>query len=48
MVGALELVGSPDDGHDENVPEAELRTSNEAAEAWKELLMLGGKVVACE
>ena len=46
--GALELVGSSDDGHEEEVPEAELRTNREAAEEWKEPPMPGGKVVACE
>ena len=46
--GALELVGSSDDGHEEEVPEAELRISRETAESWKEQPMLGGKVVACE
>ena len=46
--GALELVGSSDDGHEEEVPEAELRTSREAAESWKEQPMPGGKVIACE
>ena len=33
--GALELVGLSEDGHEEEVPEAELRTSREAAESWK-------------
>ena len=46
--GALELVGSSDDGHGEEVPEAELRTNREAAEEWKEPPMPGEKVVACE
>ena len=45
---ALELLGSSDDGHEEEVPEAELRTNREAAEEWKEPPMPGGKVVACE
>ena len=30
------------------LPEAELQTSREAAEAWKEPPMPGGKVIACE
>ena len=30
------------------MPEAELRTSREAAESWKEQPMPGGKVIACE
>ena len=46
--GSLELVGSSDDGHEEEVPETELRTSREAAESWKEQPMPGGKVIACE
>ena len=46
--GALELVGSSDDGHEEEVPEAKLRTNREAAEEWKEPPMPAGKVVACE
>ena len=46
--GALELVGSSDDGHGEEVPETELRTNREAADEWKEPHMPSGKVVACE
>ena len=43
----IEPVDSSDDGHEENVPEAELRTNREAAEEWKQPSMPGGKVVAC-
>ena len=46
--GAIDLVCSSDDGHEREVLEAELRTSREAAESWKEQPMPGGKVVACE
>ena len=45
---ALELVGSADKGHGEEVPEAELRTSSKTAVPWKELPMADGKVVAFE
>ena len=44
----IEPVGSSDYGHEEEVPEAELRTNREAAEEWKEPPMPGGKMVACE